>query len=145
MKLQLMRNVQRWLNGFCPQNMSLYIQVPESVHRLAYQTFGKTFTKNFVSSKKQLNKNVFYKICSGPNGVWTMENKGEKPTINISFEDAIPTKTHMALKALIESGHIRYIISQNIDGLHLKSGISRQYLSELHGNMFIENCTKCRR
>lgn len=81
----------------------------------------------------------------GPNGVWTLERKGEKPTINISFDDAIPTKTHMALKALVESGHVKYIISQNIDGLHLKSGLPRKYISELHGNMFIENCTKCRR
>lgn len=82
---------------------------------------------------------------SGPNGVWTLEKKGEKPEINISFEDAIPSKTHMALKALIDAGRIKYIVSQNIDGLHLKSGVAREHLSELHGNMFIENCNKCRR
>lgn len=81
----------------------------------------------------------------GPKGVWTLESKGEKPQINISFEDAIPSKTHMALKALIDSGHVKYIVSQNIDGLHLKSGLQRKYLAELHGNMFIENCNKCRR
>lgn len=79
----------------------------------------------------------------GPNGVWTLEKKGEKPTINISFNDAVPTKTHMALKALVEKGYIHYIISQNIDGLHLKSGLSRRYISELHGNMFVEQCNKC--
>lgn len=82
---------------------------------------------------------------SGPNGVWTLEEKGEQPKINISFDDAIPSKTHMALKALIDGGHVKYIVSQNIDGLHLKSGVSREYLSELHGNMFVENCNKCRR
>lgn len=51
----------------------------------------------------------------------------------------------MALKALLDSGHIKYIISQNIDGLHLRSGVARKHLAELHGNMFIENCDKCRR
>ncbi|XP_058059018.1 NAD-dependent protein deacetylase Sirt6 [Anopheles bellator] len=81
----------------------------------------------------------------GPKGVWTLEEKGEKPTINMAFEDAVPTKTHMALKALIDSGHVHYIVSQNIDGLHLRSGLSRDYLSELHGNMFVETCTKCRK
>lgn len=82
---------------------------------------------------------------SGPKGVWTLEKKGEKPQLNVSFSDAIPTKCHMALKVLLESGHIQYIVTQNIDGLHLRSGIHRKNLAELHGNMFVENCNKCRR
>lgn len=100
--------------------------------------------------------------------MWTLERKGEKPQINISFEDAIPSKCHMGLKgehnnfklysrniflyfydffilALLTSGHIKYIVSQNIDGLHLRSGVQREHLAELHGNMFVENCNKCRR
>lgn len=63
--------------------------------------------------------------------------------MNISFDDAIPTKTHMALKKLIDCKKIKFIISQNIDGLHLKSGVQRQHLAELHGNMFTEQCDKC--
>ncbi|XP_037939826.1 NAD-dependent protein deacetylase Sirt6 [Teleopsis dalmanni] len=81
----------------------------------------------------------------GPNGVWTLEERGEKPNINISFNDAAPTKTHMALRALVERGYVKYIVSQNIDGLHLKSGLARKYLAELHGNMFVEQCNKCLR
>lgn len=84
-------------------------------------------------------------LYSGPKGVWTLEKEGKKPQFNVSFLEAKPTKCHMALKALIDSGHIKYIISQNIDGLHLRSGVQRKYLAELHGNMFIENCIKCRR
>ncbi|KAJ8977999.1 hypothetical protein NQ317_004544 [Molorchus minor] len=79
----------------------------------------------------------------GPNGVWTLEKQGKKPNINVSFNEAVPTKTHMALKHLIEKNHIHYIISQNIDGLHLKTGISRSNIAELHGNMFIEQCNTC--
>ncbi|GJQ86337.1 putative NAD binding protein [Trypoxylus dichotomus] len=81
----------------------------------------------------------------GPKGVWTLEKKGMKPDINISFNDAIPTKTHMALKKLIQEGYVRYIVSQNIDGLHLRTGISRENLAELHGDMFIEQCNTCDR
>lgn len=40
---------------------------------------------------------------------------------------------------------VKYIVSQNIDGLHLKSGVGRQYIAELHGNMFVEQCDKCGR
>lgn len=81
----------------------------------------------------------------GPKGVWTLEKKGEKPNFDVSFSDAQPTKCHMALKALLDSGHIKYIVSQNIDGLHLRSGVQRKQIAELHGNMFVENCSKCRR
>ncbi|XP_072938180.1 NAD-dependent protein deacetylase Sirt6 [Epargyreus clarus] len=81
----------------------------------------------------------------GPNGVWTLEKEGKKPTTNISFGDAKPTKTHMILKKLVEDGKVHYIVSQNIDGLHLKSGLPRKYLSELHGNMFVDECNLCKR
>lgn len=40
----------------------------------------------------------------GPKGVWTLEEKGLKPEVNISFDQAAPTATHMALSALIDAG-----------------------------------------
>lgn len=44
----------------------------------------------------------------GTNGVWTLEQKGLKPTMNISFDEAIPTKTHMALKKLVDASEYNY-------------------------------------
>ncbi|XP_031561543.1 NAD-dependent protein deacetylase sirtuin-6-like [Actinia tenebrosa] len=79
----------------------------------------------------------------GPNGVWTLEEKGLAPNFDVSFDSAAPSLTHMALIKLEEVGLVKYIVSQNVDGLHLKSGFPRSKLSELHGNMFVDKCDKC--
>ncbi|XP_056324339.1 NAD-dependent protein deacetylase sirtuin-6 [Danio aesculapii] len=79
----------------------------------------------------------------GPNGVWTMEERGEAPHFNTTFEDARPSLTHMALLQMQRTGRLKYLISQNVDGLHVRSGFPRDRLSELHGNMFVEECEKC--
>jgi NAD-dependent SIR2 family protein deacetylase len=43
----------------------------------------------------------------------------------------------------MNSGYLKYIISQNVDGLHRKSGIPYDNLAELHGNTNLEVCVKC--
>ena len=61
----------------------------------------------------------------GPKGVWTLEQRGLKPDMNVGWDDARPTRTHMALARLVELGKVQFVITQNIDGLHLRSGIPR--------------------
>jgi mono-ADP-ribosyltransferase sirtuin 6 len=80
----------------------------------------------------------------GPQGVWTLQRQGKPlPRAKVSFAVAKPSLTHQALVALIRAGKLKYIVSQNVDCLHLRSGVPRDQLAELHGNCFSERCPKC--
>lgn len=56
--------------------------------------------------------------------MWTLQAKGEQAE-GIPLEEAIPTYTHMALVALQKRGILKHLVSQNVDGLHLRSGIPK--------------------
>ena len=69
-----------------------------------------------------------------------------------SIQKAYPSKTHMALVELMKKippksfwNHLKFVVSQNVDGLHRKSGIPASKISELHGNSNLEYCEKCER
>ncbi|XP_022835034.1 NAD-dependent protein deacetylase sirtuin-7, partial [Spodoptera litura] len=80
----------------------------------------------------------------GPHGVWTRLQRGE--TVGrVEVSRAQPTFTHMALTALWARGALKFVVSQNCDGLHLRAGLPRRALAELHGDMFAELCAPCRR
>ncbi|KAK9861379.1 hypothetical protein WJX84_010603 [Apatococcus fuscideae] len=81
----------------------------------------------------------------GPQGVWTLQKQGlpfEAPAN--AFALAKPSLTHQALVALRACGKLSFVVSQNVDNLHLRSGLDAAALAELHGNCFIEQCHTCR-
>ena len=57
------------------------------------------------------------------------------------FPDAAPNAAHLALARLEQSGKLRAVITQNIDGLHQAAG-SKNVL-ELHGSVHRNYCTRC--
>ncbi|KAI4091391.1 MAG: hypothetical protein LQ339_008143 [Xanthoria mediterranea] len=58
----------------------------------------------------------------GPDGVWTLKRQGRVRDLKpVNTLQAIPTPTHMALVELQDRGILKYLISQNCDGLHRKS------------------------
>uniref|UniRef100_A0A1D1Z5L9 NAD-dependent protein deacetylase SRT1 n=1 Tax=Anthurium amnicola TaxID=1678845 RepID=A0A1D1Z5L9_9ARAE len=80
----------------------------------------------------------------GPKGIWTLQHEGKSlPEASLPFHRAMPSLTHMALVELERAGILKFLISQNVDSLHLRSGIPREKLAELHGNSFRELCPSC--
>jgi mono-ADP-ribosyltransferase sirtuin 6 len=80
----------------------------------------------------------------GPNGVWTRRDKGLPPRpLAASWDSVEPNSGHYAIVELQKIGKLKFLISQNVDNLHLKSGIRHELLAELHGNMTKLRCIRC--
>jgi NAD-dependent SIR2 family protein deacetylase len=78
----------------------------------------------------------------GPDGLWTRRDKG-LTTPQQDWTAVKPNTGHMAIMELQSLGKLAFLISQNVDNLHLKSGIKPEMLAELHGNLTKVRCVKC--
>jgi mono-ADP-ribosyltransferase sirtuin 6 len=78
----------------------------------------------------------------GPEGIWTRQAKG-LPTESKDFASAEPNPGHRAIVELQEMGRLAFLISQNVDNLHLRSGIRPELIAELHGNVTKLRCGTC--
>ncbi|MFW9904016.1 MAG: NAD-dependent deacetylase [Candidatus Thorarchaeota archaeon] len=80
----------------------------------------------------------------GPEGVWTLREKGLKPKLPRKPMHLIePNPAHYAVLDLYKFGFLKYLISQNVDNLHIKSGIPVEIIAELHGNFDRMKCLSC--
>lgn len=98
----------------------------------------------------------------GPQGVWTRNPAAEKlsdiryyvadPEIRkASWQGRLthpawgaePNAGHLALVALERRGKLHALITQNIDGLHLRAGNSPELVIEVHGNVHRAMCLSC--
>ena len=57
--------------------------------------------------------------------------------------NAEPNAGHRALAKLVEQGRMTAIITQNVDGLHQRSGVPDAKVIELHGNATYASCLDC--
>ncbi len=82
----------------------------------------------------------------GPDGVWTRRDKGLPPKDEkLDWTKMNPNVAHHAIVELQRMGRLDFLISQNIDNLHLASGIQPDSLAELHGNLARLRCLVCER
>ena len=56
---------------------------------------------------------------------------------------AEPNAGHRALAKLVEQGRMSAVITQNVDGLHQRSGVPASKVIELHGNSTYATCLDC--
>lgn len=96
----------------------------------------------------------------GPRGVWNSqtpidfrdfveseqmrrESWQRKFADGLNLDGAEPNAGHRAITSLVEAGKITHIITQNVDGLHQKSGTPDELVIELHGNASYATCLAC--
>jgi NAD-dependent deacetylase len=95
-----------------------------------------------------------------PGGIWTKyqpidfrefmssdkarrETWRRKIAVDASISRAEPNRGHRAIGHLIAQGKVSSVITQNIDGLHQRSGVPDEQVIELHGNGTYAACLEC--
>jgi NAD-dependent deacetylase len=56
---------------------------------------------------------------------------------------AEPNSGHRAVASLVTRGTVACVVTQNIDGLHQRSGVPEERIIELHGNTTYAKCLDC--
>lgn len=74
-----------------------------------------------------------------------LEDWRRRFVMNRQFAATEPTAAHRSLADLVRRGRLKTIITQNIDGLHQRSGVAAAQLIELHGNATYGHCIGCRK
>jgi NAD-dependent deacetylase len=59
------------------------------------------------------------------------------------LQKAQPNAAHHAIATIEGTGRLLKLVTQNIDGLHLKAGTSREKLIEIHGSSLRATCIEC--
>jgi mono-ADP-ribosyltransferase sirtuin 6 len=141
---KLIQNVDKGLCGD-PEYFDSMVDVETKVLEL-YQLMAKS-SYTVIHTGAGISTSAGIPDFRGPNGVWTRQNMGlpiEDP-LSVGFEEARPTFSHRAIVELFKNGFVQHIVTQNVDGLHIKSGLPRDKVSEVHGTAFAEYCVKCQK
>ena len=59
------------------------------------------------------------------------------------IRNAVPNRAHDAIARLAEIGGDFLLLTQNVDDLHARSGLSKQKMIQIHGDIFVTRCSRC--
>ena len=98
----------------------------------------------------------------GPDGVWTKNPGAERRShidtwisdpdareagwqrrLHTAWDRVVPTAAHDAITQLAATTRVSLVVTQNIDGLHQRSGLDRNLLVEIHGTVHDSICLSC--
>ena len=92
------------------------------------EKYGMDSPEEFFQKKTFLEKpEFFYEFCK------IFDLSQIKPTI-----------THKFMKYMIDQGIVKYVFTQNIDGLELKAKIPKEKIVFAHGSFTEGHCSKCK-
>jgi NAD-dependent deacetylase len=85
----------------------------------------------------------YQRFLADPKGHWEqrMKRAGYAKELYETIEKAEPNPAHHALAELERIGVLKYLITQNVDNLHLAAGSEK--VAQIHGNMLKMRCIKC--
>jgi len=95
-----------------------------------------------------------------PGGIWSKytpidfsdflisaEARRDSWRLNFMFDEdmkkAEPNRGHRAIADLVKRAVVSHVITQNVDGLHQRSGVPDTQMIELHGNATYAHCLDC--
>ncbi len=110
------------------------------IEQLAGFLFKSRYTVVFTGAGISTESGI--RDFRGPDGLWTRRDKGLS-TPEQNWTTVEPNSGHRAIAELQNLGKMAFLISQNVDNLHLKSGIKPETLAELHGNLTKVRCLAC--
>lgn len=115
----------------------------QKAHQLARMMLESKYTVIYTGAGISTSASI--PDYRGPDGLWTQLKRVGRFSITRTCDltNADPTITHMAIRELCRRRMVKHVVSQNCDGLHLRSGIPQRQLSDIHGNMYIEVCPTC--
>ncbi len=112
----------------------------QRIEKLARMLAASRYTVVFTGAG--ISTELGLRDFRGPDGLWTRRDKGLSTPMQ-DWTGVKPNSGHYAILELQNLGKLAFLISQNVDNLHLKSGIKPEILAELHGNLTKMRCTAC--
>jgi NAD-dependent deacetylase len=132
--------------------------IQQAAEHLIHSTYAIALTGAGISTESGIPD------FRGPKGIWTRDPEAERRAYTVyaqfqrdpkrywidrltipsplgSMDQYAPNPGHFALAELEKMGILKWVITQNIDGLHHKAG-SRNVL-DYHGNAFRLRCVSC--